>query len=104
MQFTPFGAMPNVKGILVWGQSSKELKQHIDKLWRELAQNISGYAAPTFIGLVANPGPEPFASWRVEDRYSDGLAITQQEATNHLNATRQLLTVLQQAETDGYVS
>jgi hypothetical protein len=103
VQFMPFGATPNAKGILVWGQSSKELRQHINALWRELAQNVSGYAAPTFNGLLASPGPEPFANWHVEDRYSDGLAITQQEATAHLNATRQVLAVLQQAEIDGYV-
>jgi hypothetical protein len=103
IQFTPFGATPNARGFLVWGQSSRELRQHIDRLWRELAQNISGYAAPTFIGLLASPGPEPFANWHVEDRYGDGLAITQHEATAHLNATRQVLAVLQQAEIDGYV-
>lgn len=104
MQLMPFGATPNTKGILVLGESSKQLKQHIDKLWRELTQNLSGYSAPTFIGLLASPGPEPFANWHVEDRYSDGLAITQQEATDHLGVTRQILAVLQQAAIDGYVS
>ncbi len=103
VQFTPFSATPSAKGIPVWGQPSKELKLHIDGLWHELAQNISGYAAPTFIGLLASPGPEPFANWRVEDRYGDGLAITQREATAHLNATRQVLAVLQQAVIDGFV-
>ena len=104
MQFMPFRATPNARGVLVWGHSSKELKQHIDKLWRELAQNVSGYAAPTFIGLLASPGPKPFANWHVEDRYSDGLAITQQETIEHLNAAGQVLAVLQQAAIDGYVS
>lgn len=103
VQFTPFGARQNARGFLVWGQSS-ELRQHIDGLWRELAQNISGYAAPTFIGLLASRGPEPFANWHVSDRYGDGLAITQHEATAHLDAARQVLAVLQQAEIDGYVS
>lgn len=70
----------------------------------ELAQNLSGYATPTFVGLLASPGPKPFANWHVEDRYSDGLAITQQEAIDHLNAARQVLAVLQQAVIDGYVS
>jgi hypothetical protein len=103
VQFTPFSAAQNARGFLVWPQTSTELKQHIDGLWRELAQNIRGYAAPTFIGLLASPGPEPFANWHVADRYGDGLAITQHEATAHLNATKQVLAVLQQAEIDGYV-
>jgi hypothetical protein len=104
MQLMPFGATPNAQGILVWGPSSKKLKQHVDKLWSELALNLSGYTAPTFIGLLTGPGPGPFANWRVEDRYSDGLTVTQQEANDHLGATRQVLIVLQQAMIDGYVS
>jgi hypothetical protein len=35
MQFTPFGATPNARGILILSHSSKELRQHIDKLWRD---------------------------------------------------------------------
>lgn len=104
MQFTPFGATPSARGIPVWGPSSTELKLHINRLWSELAQSVSGYSAPTFIGLLTSPGPEPFANWQVEDRYGDGLTVTQLEATDHLNATRQVLAVLQRAMIDGYVS
>jgi hypothetical protein len=104
VQFMPFNATPNARGILLWGQSSRELTQHIDRLWHEIAQNISGYTAPTFSGLLASSGPGPFANWHVSDRYGDGLAITQHEATAHLNAARQVLAILQQAEIDGYVT
>jgi len=102
IQRAPFGAPTNPKGIPVWGQPSRTLAFHINKLWQELAQSLSGHSATAFAALLA--GPPPFATWEVEDRYSDGLAITQPQATAHAGAARQVLAVLLQADSDGFVS
>jgi hypothetical protein len=102
MQFTPFGATPNPRGFLVWGPNARELRQHVNLLWSELAQNIGGYSTPTFAALLT--GPTPFANWLVDDRYSDGTGVTSTGAIAHLDAAGQILLVLQQAQLDGYVS
>ena len=84
------------------GHPTKTLVLHINKLWQELAQSLSGHSATAFAALLA--GPPPFATWEVEARYSDGSAITQQQAMAHLGAARQVLAVLLQADSDGFVS
>lgn len=102
IQCAPFGAATDAKGIPMWGQPTKTLVLHINKLWQELAQSLSGHSAAAFAALLA--GPPPFATWEVGDRYSDGSAITQQQAAAHLGAARQVLGVLLQADRDGFVS
>lgn len=102
MQLAPFNLAPNAKGILVGGQPAKKLQKHGTDLWKELAQIISGHSAPVFAALLVTQ--DPFANWDVSDRYSDGTAITQQDATAHLGTAGQFLVVLQQAALDGYVS
>ena len=103
IQFAPFGATPNPKGFLVWGgPPGKEMRDHVNKLWGELAQNISGHSAPVFATLFA--GPSPFADWDVSERYASGTTIGKQKAAARVSAAGQIMTVLQQAELDGYVS
>jgi len=102
MQLAPFGATPNARGILEWGQPATRLQQHVQDLWGELALNISGHSVPIFAALLV--GPRPFGNWDVSDRYGDGAAITQQIASVHLGAAAQALGILQQADLDGYVS
>ena len=102
MTFAPFGAAPNTKGFLEWGQPPARLTQHIKDLWSELELNVGGYSAPAFSAMLT--GSAPFSGWDVSDRYSDGAAVTQQKASAHLGAAAQVLAVLQQVELAGYVS
>jgi len=102
MTLAPFGAALNAHGILEWNQPPTKLKQHIKDLWSELDLHVSGYSAPAFSALLT--GSTPFSNWDVSDRYGDGAAITQQEASKHLGAAAQVLAVLQQADLAGYVS
>lgn len=95
------GASLNVKDILVWGPSGKELRFHVNKLWAELPLILSGRSGPALAALVA--GSAPFATWDVADRYSGDNAITEQDARGHVSKAEEIVRVLNQAELTGAV-
>lgn len=88
------------KPVLVTPDTGKEKALgHVDKLWNELPLIIQGRSAPLFTTLIARPAP--FATWDVSDRYSDGTTITAECAEQHLDVSRQILGLLEQAEREG---
>jgi hypothetical protein len=96
-----FGVTINQRNMPVYGQTNRSLG-HINALWNELPQVVSGRAAgPVFTALLA--GRPPFVSWKIEDRYSDGSAITEQEARGHISTARAILGILEQAILTGAV-
>ena len=95
------GATLNSSGVLVWGPSNAQLRYHVDRLWNEIPQIIAGRSAPTFVTLIS--GPPPFATWDVSDRYSDGSAITEQCAREHVDKAKEIIEVLEQAMLNGVV-
>jgi hypothetical protein len=96
-----FGVALNQKDIPVYGQPPKKLG-HVNHLWTELSQVVSGRAiGPAFTALLA--GPEPFATWDVTDRYSNGNAITEVGARAHVNHAKAILGMLEQAMLTGAV-
>lgn len=86
---------------LEWGHPSKKLSFHIDKLWNQFSLMVKGRSGPVLAAMVA--GPAPYATWRVHDRYSDGNAITEQIARDHVDGAKEIVEILQQAELTGAV-
>jgi hypothetical protein len=97
-----FGATLGNNSRPVWGQPAKTLG-HVNHLWSELPLIISGRSAPVFAALIAGPPPQPFASWDIADRYSDGNTITEQYAREHLDMTKKIMGLLEQAVLNGVV-
>jgi hypothetical protein len=96
-----FGVALNQRGIPQHPHNPRSTLGHVNHLWGELSQIVTGRAGPAFTALVA--GPTPFATWDVADRYSDGSAITQQEARGHVNAAKTIIGMLEQAMLTGAV-
>lgn len=95
-----FGAQLDKNSKPVWGMPHKTLG-HINHLWTELPLIISGRSSPVFATLIAGPPPDPFASWDIADRYSDGSTVTEQCAREHLDMAKKILVLLEQAIRDG---
>lgn len=96
-----FGATLNQRNMPVYGQPNRWLG-HLNALWNELPQVVSGRTAgPVFTALLA--GQPPFVNWNIDDRYSDGSAITEQDARGHISSARAILGILEQAILTGTV-
>jgi hypothetical protein len=75
---------------------------HVDRLWNQLPQMVSGRTiGPAFTALIASTNP--FATWAVDDRYSDGNAITEGAARAHVLKAQAILGILEQAMLTGAV-
>jgi hypothetical protein len=96
-----FGVTLNQGGKPIHPQGPKKRLGHINELWGELSQIVSGRAGPALTALLA--GPAPFATWDVADRYSDGSAITELGARAHVNTAKAIMGMLQQALLTGAV-
>jgi hypothetical protein len=83
------------------GQPPKKISFHVDKLWNQLPLMISGRSGPVLVALLT--GPAPFTTWNVNDRYSDGNAITEQIARDHVDKAKEIAQILQHAELTGVV-
>jgi hypothetical protein len=95
------GVTLNQRNMPVYGQANRSLG-HINALWNELPQVVSGRTVgPAFTALLA--GQSPFVNWTIDDRYSDGSAITQQDALGHINTAKAILGILEQAMLTGAV-
>jgi hypothetical protein len=95
------GATLNSSNLPMHPQASKSLS-HVDRLWNQLPQMISGRSiGPAFTSLIV--GTNPFAAWAVDDRYSDGNAITEGSARSHVLKAQAILGILEQAMLTGAV-
>jgi hypothetical protein len=95
------GATLNPSNFPVHPQVPRSLS-HVDRLWNQLPQMVSGRSiGPTFTALIA--GTNPFAAWAVDDRYSDGNAITEGGARAHVLKAQEILGILEQAMLTGAV-
>jgi hypothetical protein len=72
---------------------------HLPTLWDEIAVISSGRSGNAFQHVMAQGNP--FHRWDVAERYADGSHIDANRADQHLTATRQVLSIYQQAQIDG---
>jgi hypothetical protein len=95
------GATLTPSNFPVHPQASGSLS-HVNRLWNQLPQMVSGRTVgPGFTSLIA--GTNPFATWAVDDRYSDGNAITEGAARTHVHKAQAILGILEQAMLTGAV-
>lgn len=81
--------------------NGKTVRSHVKKLWGEVATALAGRTGATLATLLR--GSVPFANWDVSDRYSDGTAVSNQSARDHVGVARQVIEILDQAILDGVV-
>jgi hypothetical protein len=86
-------------GFLMW--NDKQLKFHVNRLWGEVATGLAGRTGATLAALFQ--GSVPFANWEVSDRYSDGTAVSEESACNHVGKAKEVIEILEQAIRDGIV-
>ncbi|MET8541082.1 hypothetical protein ABZW03_10555 [Kitasatospora sp. NPDC004799] len=60
---------------------------HVNELWPELTQIVSGRVGPDLMSLIYE---NPFDGWSVHDRYADGNGIQAAELAQHIDAARRL--------------
>jgi hypothetical protein len=81
--------------------NGKQVGSHVNKLWGEAATALTGRTGATLAALLQ--GSVPFANWAVDDRYSDGTAVSGQSARDHVGMARKVIEILDQAILDGVV-
>ncbi|MBB4963045.1 hypothetical protein [Saccharothrix violaceirubra] len=97
------GATPNQRGLLEHPQmSGKKEAGHLPGLWSQLSAVATGRNAAQFAELIS--APNPFASWDVAERYSDGTHISDQRSAEHLAAARNIIALYERAKIDGVLS
>ncbi|WP_152547035.1 hypothetical protein [Amycolatopsis orientalis] len=74
---------------------------HIDRLWDQLGATVTGRNGAQFSALIA--APNPFSSWKVDERYSDGTHIDETRVTAHLTHARRILSLHEQARINGAI-
>ena len=75
-----------VKQGFAFTADEKKLRGHIDAAWAEIAALADGRPEPEVLDLLTD---QPFADWRVDDRYSSGIHIDDGTVEVHLiGATR----------------
>jgi hypothetical protein len=72
---------------------------HVNELWGQLPLIVRGRSARPFTGLLT--WQDPFNGWDVADRYSDGKAISETDAGDHVTTAGKILFMIQQAEIKG---
>jgi hypothetical protein len=72
---------------------------HVNELWGQLPLIVRGRSARPFTALLT--WQAPFNGWDVGDRYSDGKAISETDAGDHVTTAGKILLMLQQAEIKG---
>lgn len=82
---------------------TKQEHGHLPRLWSEVGMVIAGRAVSSALaGIVL--GPNPFASWSINDRYDDGHALTAPAVAGRIEVARQVLGHLQIAKAIGSLS
>ena len=84
---------------LVW--NGEKVRSHVNELWGEVATGLAGRAGATLALLLQ--GSAPFTGWDVADRYSDGTAVIDQSARDHVGKALEVIEILEQAILDGIV-
>jgi hypothetical protein len=92
------GGKRNPKDLITDPRSGKPMMHHVDTLWPEVALIIQSRPAKSLVQLLAN---QPFADWKVSERYCDGSHLTGAVVLDHLNAARKVVSILEQAIIDG---
>ena len=72
---------------------------HLPDLWPQIASYVDGRAGAQLTELLADVNP--FAEWRIDDRYADGEDIDETACYAHLQAASRVLAIREQAQLNG---
>jgi len=86
------------KPVSVHADGKQTSHGHLPPLWGEVAAALSGRSGGAFAGFLAE---NPFSSWSVDDRYSNGDGIAPNLVAARLAAARRILGYLQIATVRG---
>jgi len=74
--------------------NGRALTGHLPSLWAEMSNLVRGRSGSKLAPLLSSTAP--FQHWQVDDRYSDGLRVTQAVVAGHLSATKTLADAIEQ--------
>ena len=80
-------------GIITSDPPQQPYKRHVNELWGEYLTALSGRTASTFAVASANP----FATWKVENRYWDDAQFSMPLVQQHRAGAQQGMALLQLA-------
>ncbi len=86
-------------GVIATTCPPRQFKVHMPQLWNEYLAVLSGRVASGLAVATTNP----FAAWKVEDRYRDDADFTTQRVRGHRFGAQQAMALLQRAQTEGIV-
>jgi hypothetical protein len=77
---------------------NKKMGFHLPRLWAEIATTAQGRSASSFSVLLSEDNP--FETWDIAERYSDGAHISTERTKTHIKHARRILALHQLAEID----
>ncbi|MGH3830022.1 MAG: hypothetical protein ACRDRS_06145 [Pseudonocardiaceae bacterium] len=95
------GGHVNQNDLVVHPGTGTPIKQHINTLWPEMSTIVRNRPVNALVPLLTS---EPFADWKVEERYCDGSHLTPAVVADHISAARTVVGILQQAHLDGMLT
>ncbi|MFC6089957.1 hypothetical protein [Saccharothrix lopnurensis] len=95
------GGHINPQDLVVHPNANGPIRKHVNTLWPEMVTIVQNRSASALIPLLTS---QPFADWKVDDRYCDGTHLTATTVSNHLSAARAVISILEQAHLDGMLT
>lgn len=92
------GGHINQNDLVVHPDTGVPIKKHVNTLWPEMAIILRNRSVNALVPLLTS---EPFADWKVDERYCDGSHLTSAAVVAHISAARTVVGMLEQARLDG---
>jgi hypothetical protein len=95
------GGHVNQNDLVVHPVTGMPIKKHVNTLWPEMSTIVRNRSVNALVPLLV---PNPFADWKVDERYCDGSHLTPAAVTDHISAARTAVGILEQAHLDGMLT
>ena len=95
------GGYVNPNDRVVHPDTGTPITMHVNLLWPEMSTIVRSRSASTLMTVLTT---EPFATWKVDERYSDGSHLSPNTVSERIVAARAVVGILEQAHIDGVLS
>ncbi|MGH3867680.1 MAG: hypothetical protein ACRDQ4_16390 [Pseudonocardiaceae bacterium] len=95
------GGRINQNGLVVHPDTGTPIKKHVNSLWPEMSTIVRNRPVNALMPLLTS---NPFAGWKVDERYCDGSHLTPATVADHIFAARTVVGILEQARLDGMLA
>jgi hypothetical protein len=92
------GGRINQNDLVVHPDTGMPIKKHVNTLWPEMSTIVRSRSVNALVPLLTS---QPFADWKVDERYCDGSHLTPAAVAGHISAARTVVGILEQAHLDG---